>query len=499
MRRTRPDDRIALLLRAGLVAILTLGTLGAAHKQPVGDPTTSVGELRFHSSAVPFRHGAREARAEFSIRIPYQEIHFIPEGDRYSAKLRLTVQMWSGAGKRVGYLQREANLQSTDLGATTDSLLGEVYSLGLAAPPGKYTYRVLVEDMNVARQGFVYKMQKQKRQGEVNGTVDMQDWLFHDPALSGLQFAWEVSEGVEGSLFRKGPYEVMPHPSAYFGHFQDAVSVYYELYDAPPPAEGRTYMLATRILGAAGDTIFSSVDSLRISEGTAWPHAIGIDATRFPAGHYTMVLTLEDAVGHTLAKSQGAFELLWSLDSWTPDAIELYEVTAATLLAADSTEFFRELPMGERERWIERIWRNADPTPETGDNENRAEFRRRIDYANGHYSVIGRGMFSDRGRVYIRYGEPDDVKIERLPVAGKTLGYALGDQIPRASKQEVTDTKSGIADTRAYEIWTYNMRGRELIPRFGMNEIAAGIKFVFTDDQGYGEYTLQYSSTTGIH
>jgi len=155
--------------------------------------------------------------------------------------------------------------------------------------------------------------------------------------------------------------------------------------------------------------------------------------------------------------------------------------------------------MGEKERWIERMWRKADPTPETGDNENRNEFRRRVDYANAHYSIMGRGMFSDRGRVYIRYGEPDDIKIERVPVAGKTLGYALGEQIPKSSKQDVTDTRSGVADSRAYEIWTYDMRGRELIPRFGMNEIAGGIKFVFVDEQGYGEYTLTYSSTTGIH
>ncbi len=256
MRRTRPGRLAASLVRAGLIAALGAGTLGA-HQQPAGDPATSVGDLRFQAAAVAFRQGPREGRAEFSIRVPYQEIRFVPEGDRYAAKLRLTVQMWNAAGKRVGFLQREANLQSTDLAATTDSLLGEVYVLGLTAPEGKYTYRVLVEDLNVARQGFVYQMHKQKLQGEVNGTIDMQGWLFHDPALSGLEFAWEVRGGEEGSPFRKGPYDVMPQPSAYFGHFQDAVSVYYELYDTPPPPEGRTYMLAAGILDA-GSTCPSS-------------------------------------------------------------------------------------------------------------------------------------------------------------------------------------------------------------------------------------------------
>lgn len=482
------------------VGLLLGGRPGAVDARPEPtDPATSVGELRYHAAAVAYRHGDREVRSEFSIRIPYRQIRFIPDEERFSAKLRLTVEMWNAAGKRAGYIQREAILQSTDLAATTDSLLGEIYSLGLAAAPGKYTYKVLVEDMNAARQGFVYKMQKQKRQGEVQGFIDLGDWLLRDPSLSGLAFAWEIRERPGETAFGKGPYEVMPHPSAYYGHFQDALSVYYEIYDTPPPPEGRIRLLVSRITNEAGDTLFTSVDSLRVSEGSAWPHALQIDVSSFAAGHYRMALDLEDEARRVLAQSRGEFDVLWSLDSWGGDASDFYEVTATTLLPADSVAVFRESPMGEKERWIERIWRSADPTPETGDNERRDEFRRRVDHANAHYSIFERGMFSDRGRVYLRYGEPDDIKIERLPVAGKTLGYAIGDQIPKSSQPGVSDIKSGVADMRAYEIWTYDMRGRELVPRFGMNEISSGIKFVFVDEQGYGEYTLKYSSTTGIH
>jgi hypothetical protein len=31
-----------------------------------------------------------------------------------------------------------------------------------------------------------------------------------------------------------------------------------------------------------------------------------------------------------------------------------------------------------------------------------------------------------------------------------------------------------------------------------MNEVAAGMKFVFIDEQGYGDYTLRYSSVSGV-
>ena len=459
----------------------------------------SFGDIAFHAIAVAFRHGPKEARADFNIQIPYREIKFIPEQDRFSAKLRLTVEMWDAKGKRAGYIQREAVLQSTDLAATTDSLLGEIYTLGFPAPPGKYTYRVRVEDMNVARMGLVYKMKDEKRQGEVNGAVDMGPWLFKNPGLSAVLFAWEVRPGTQGSPFARGPYDVIPHPSAFYGYGQDVLSLYYELYDEAPPPEGRIRRVSASILGMKGDTLFSSVDSLRITEGTAWPHVLRIDVPSIPAGHYRLALAVLDDAGTSLADSHGQFDMLWSRDSWRPDIASIHEVTAATLLPADSASIFRSLSIGEKEVWVEDIWRRADPTPETADNEFRNEFRRRVDYANVRYSVYDRGMFSDRGRTYIRYGEPDDMKIERVPVANKNLGRDLLGEIPESSRRQVTDSNTGNFDDRPYEIWTYDMKGKELVPRFGTNEISSGVKFVFVDEQGYGEYTLKYSSTSGAH
>ncbi|HKQ19342.1 MAG TPA: GWxTD domain-containing protein, partial [Candidatus Eisenbacteria bacterium] len=169
------------------------------------------------------------------------------------------------------------------------------------------------------------------------------------------------------------------------------------------------------------------------------------------------------------------------------------------LLPAEQAVEFRGLSMGEKEVRMERAWRETDPSPETGENEVRLEFLKRVEIANARYTIFGPGMLSDRGRVYIRYGEPDETKVERLPVADKTLGYALGDQIPKSSRDALTKTETGAPDFRPYEIWTYNLRGREIGKHYGMSEINSGMKFVFVDDHGYGEYTLRYSSTSGMH
>jgi GWxTD domain-containing protein len=236
-----------------------------------------------------------------------------------------------------------------------------------------------------------------------------------------------------------------------------------------------------------------------VTEGNAWPHAISIDASGLAAGHYKLILEIRREGEPAAATSFADFDILWSRDSWRAEAADFYDVAAAVLLSSEDAAKFRRLSMGAKEVLIEKAWQDADPSPETADNEARLEFLRRVAYANQHYTIFTPGMFTDRGRVYIRYGEPDDLKIERMPVAGKTLGYVLDSSIPQASRETITRSGSGVADARPYEIWTYNSHGSEASVRHGLNEVASGLKFVFTDEQGYGEYTLRYSSTTGIH
>ncbi len=504
MRRSRVRSRGGRATVAGL-AILLLAS-GALAAPPLSGTvvesgaTGSAGDIRFHARAVPFRHGSAEGRAEIAIRIPYSQIRFVPKSDSlFEGHLRITAEMWDAGGKLIGNRRQEARLHITDRFAGIDSMLGEIYTLGLTATPGRYTWRVTLEDMNADRMGLVYKIKNQKRQGKVEGSVDLGPWLFRNPALSGIDPAWEIVAARERASFRKGPYDVYAHPSGYYGLFKNEVSGYYEIYDDAPPPEGRSYRVRSLVLDAKGDTALAGVDSLRATSGTAWPHAISIDASGFAAGHYRLVLEILRDDESAAATSAAEFDVLWAPDSWRSDASDYYGVAAAVLFSSEEASRFHDLTMGEKEVRIEAAWHRADPSPETAENEARLEFLRRVAYANQQYTIFGPGMFSDRGRVYIRYGEPDEVKVERMPVGGKTLGHALDSSIPQATRDVLTKSGSGVADSRPYEIWTYNSRsGKEANARFGMNDMTSGLKFVFTDEQGYGEYTLRYSSTSGI-
>lgn len=64
----------------------------------------------------------------------------------------------------------------------------------------------------------------------------------------------------------------------------------------------------------------------------------------------------------------------------------------------------------EREAFITAFWQRRDPEPLTSENEFRTEHYRRIEYANTRLSgeTPEPGWMTDRGRVYIKLGEPDD-------------------------------------------------------------------------------------------
>ena len=72
---------------------------------------------------------------------------------------------------------------------------------------------------------------------------------------------------------------------------------------------------------------------------------------------------------------------------------------------------FQKLKLSEeREHFIEQFWLRRDPTPDTVENEFKEEHYRRIAYANDRYNAAVPGWNTDRGRMYILYGPPDEIE-----------------------------------------------------------------------------------------
>src|SRR5215510_12740430 len=66
----------------------------------------------------------------------------------------------------------------------------------------------------------------------------------------------------------------------------------------------------------------------------------------------------------------------------------------------------------EREQFISSFWLRRDPTPGTPANELKDEYYRRIAVANRRFvsGPLQPGSKTDRGRVLIKFGEPEEVE-----------------------------------------------------------------------------------------
>ncbi len=78
----------------------------------------------------------------------------------------------------------------------------------------------------------------------------------------------------------------------------------------------------------------------------------------------------------------------------------------------ERTAFMRLHTDEERDNFIEQFWLRRDPDPATEINEFKNEHYRRIAYANNRYAANGQpGWRSDRGRIYIEHGPPDEIEV----------------------------------------------------------------------------------------
>ena len=116
----------------------------------------------------------------------------------------------------------------------------------------------------------------------------------------------------------------------------------------------------------------------------------------------------------------------------------------------------------EREQFIEQFWQRRNPDPDSAENTFKEEHYRRIAYANEHFSAGIPGWKTDRGRIYIIWGPPDE--IDDHPTGG--------------SYQRPYDEGGGETDTFPFVDWRYRY----------LEGIGENVVIEFVDPSMSGEY-----------
>lgn len=91
-----------------------------------------------------------------------------------------------------------------------------------------------------------------------------------------------------------------------------------------------------------------------------------------------------------------------------PSAQEFLDITQYIITDSEK-KIFLELPPWEREKFIEDFWHRRDPFPETSANEFKELYMKRIEDANRLFSKGRKGYLTDRGRIYVLFGQPDEI------------------------------------------------------------------------------------------
>ena len=135
------------------------------------------------------------------------------------------------------------------------------------------------------------------------------------------------------------------------------------------------------------------------------------------------------------------------------------------IITDEERKAFKQLQTDdERQQFIEQFWLRRDPTPDTEENEYREEHYRRIAYANDRFASGIPGWKTDRGRIYIEYGPPDE--IESHPSGG--------------TYERPYEEGGGSTSTYPFEQWRYRY----------IDGIGTNIILEFVDTTMSGEYRL---------
>jgi len=361
-----------------------------------------------------------QARVRVTISVPYSELNWERGEGGYTAGAGFMVELQPNRGpKRLYGDSWERRIKVADHATTVSYRNLLMVTREFAVPPATYQVRVSVQDVRA------------REVSEVGDQFQVRDLSKVPVGFADLEMGVLAAGG-----------EFTPVPSRAFGTEVGDLGVRAVVMDRRPGPWPRQYRYHWRIVDESGGNEGEGDTTVTVTRAVE-PVLLRPVHRELFLGAYTFELELRE--GKTQWRTARSFEVE---ESGPPRGRAFEELLEALAYIAPSSEvdaMSNQKPEEQAVKW-EAFWRRRDPTPETDRNEYQIEFFRRLRYADQHFLGFGPGWRSDMGRIYIRYGPPDQIE-QRQPSA----------------------TAPGL------EIWYYNQPYRRL---------------VFMDREGFGRFTL---------
>lgn len=363
---------------------------------------------------------------EFYISIPYSELSYKKKENLFEAnfKLRLTIKT-AESQEVVHEFNRVSRIASYEEAEARN--LRILDQIDLLFKPGKYEVQIKI-------------ISDSPKEISVEKILEI-DHPSSDLYLSDIEFATSI-EPADSGKFVKNKVRVMPHPQSVFGEKYPIIYTYTEIYNLTPNIE---YEVNYYILDEAGDTLYKLQPKILSSAFQHVTEIGNVDISAFKEGTYILnVQVTQDNKSVTKGKKFTVIKVPKEEFEFTPEELKYYHLIEY-IASKDEIDLYNSLPSEAKRLYLINFWKRAGkPILHT--------LIERVKYADKNFSSLGRhGRDSDRGRIWIRYGKPDEIeKISFDPVY------------------------------RPCEKWEYFGKGR--------------IIFIFVDKADDGKYELMYSS-----
>ncbi|MBU1098465.1 MAG: GWxTD domain-containing protein [Bacteroidetes bacterium] len=296
-------------------------------------------------------------------------------------------------------------------------------------------------------------------------------------SISDLEFASRivVESNDVNSIFYKNTMEVIPNPQNIYGQNMPMLFYYAELYNLADDTTKSSLILNSQVINNFGKKVYEKTKDIS-KNNNAIVEVGAVNISNFPTGTYTLYLNL---IGTEKSKGVSSFKRFYVINPHVKDTVsnfksdmnvltseygvmgveECDELFSCIRYIATSKEMdsYKSLDsLNAKREFLFKFFLARDTNPETTENEFKREFDERIKTVNAKYRTFTKkGTRTDRGRIYLIYGEPDEI-----------------------------DMHPNDYDRKPYEIWYYH-------------SIEGGVTFVFGDLSGYSDYELLHSTKRG--
>lgn len=397
-------------------------------------------------------HGASAGTTvEASCRVPFAFLERVERGSGGFAAYRVAVAVRDSAG--LGLLE-ETWMQRVPAQMLTITGASAVEFIAFAVPAGRYDVEFTVTD---------------SASGRVSRATTTVTGFPGPPLASDLLLSTDIRPAADSAVaqpgeFRRGEFLITAQPVPVLTPSQPRLFYYIELY----PGDTVQATLRARVRSADGREVIAT-PAQPVAVAGSGVAANALDLTGLPPGAYMLDVEFglpDSTVTRTAPFTMGGFETESAIAAamarpadvfaqMTEDQLDTLYRPLVYVIEPNERGVYESLSIDGKRNYLRQFWARRDPTPDTPGNEFQDQFYSLIARANRDFREGGAaevpGWRTDRGRIFVLYGEPDEVL--RRPQSGST---------------------------NPYEAWKYT-HGRLR-------------KFVFYDETGIGNYVLIWTN-----